>query len=151
MVEFVNLTPHEIVVYDESGKNVILRIPPSGQIARVHSEQVVVEKVDGIPVVVTVYSEVEGLPPVCENCKIYGQKNCPLIRGYTKEKIKENTNTNFCVLQVPKKYFIVSSIVAQHVSREDVLAPDTSPDSVVRDEKGRILGVRRFQVFNFSF
>jgi hypothetical protein len=42
--------------------------------------------------------------------------------------------------------YIVSSIVAQAVPhREDVIAPDTSPQGVVRDEKGQIIGVKRFQ------
>jgi hypothetical protein len=42
--------------------------------------------------------------------------------------------------------YIVSSIVAQAVPhREDVIAPDTSPQGVVRDEQGRIVGVKRFQ------
>jgi len=29
--------------------------------------------------------------------------------------------------------------------REDVVAPDTSPNGVVRDEEGRIVDVKRFQ------
>ena len=50
----------------------------------------------------------------------------------------------------PDTVYIVSSLVAQSLAtsgRNDVLAPDTGPDSVIRDEAGRIIGVRRFQVF----
>jgi hypothetical protein len=44
--------------------------------------------------------------------------------------------------------FIVSSVVAQAVAgRDDVVAPDTGPESVVRDAEGKIIGVRRFQKF----
>ncbi|MCP3966695.1 MAG: hypothetical protein GY718_10145 [Lentisphaerae bacterium] len=45
-------------------------------------------------------------------------------------------------------YLIVSILVLQagRDHRPDLLAPDTGPDSVVRDEKGNILGVRRFQI-----
>jgi len=46
----------------------------------------------------------------------------------------------------PNTLYIVSSLVAQACSsRDDVVAPDTSPQGVVRDEKGQIIGVRRFQ------
>jgi hypothetical protein len=38
--------------------------------------------------------------------------------------------------------------VAQAVAgRDDVVAPDTGPESVVRDAEGKIIGVRRFQKF----
>lgn len=41
--------------------------------------------------------------------------------------------------------FIVSSLVMGQVRhRKDCIAPDTGPDSVKRDEKGRIIGVSRF-------
>lgn len=44
--------------------------------------------------------------------------------------------------------YIVSRIVRDAVPvtlRDDLLVPDTGPDSVVRDESGRIIGVRRLQ------
>jgi hypothetical protein len=42
---------------------------------------------------------------------------------------------------------IVSYVVLQAMpkTRRDVVCPDTGPDSVVRDENGNILGVKRFQ------
>jgi hypothetical protein len=44
----------------------------------------------------------------------------------------------------PGTYYIVSAMVAQAVAgRPDVLSPDTGPDSALRDEEGRITGVRR--------
>lgn len=50
-------------------------------------------------------------------------------------------------LPAPKEghVFVVSSLVQGQVPhRRDVLSPDTGPGSVVRDENGRIIGVRRF-------
>ena len=41
--------------------------------------------------------------------------------------------------------FIVSSIVLAACDREDLIAPDTGPGSVVRDGNGHIVGVKRFQ------
>jgi hypothetical protein len=42
--------------------------------------------------------------------------------------------------------YIVSFLVCQACpDRADLVAPDTTPDSVVRDENGRIVGVKRFQ------
>ncbi|RLF90973.1 hypothetical protein DRN43_00585 [Thermococci archaeon] len=45
--------------------------------------------------------------------------------------------------------FIVSMPVAQYLAgRRDIVAPDTGPESAVRDSNGRILGVRRFMRFS---
>ena len=43
-------------------------------------------------------------------------------------------------------YFVVSGMVlsALNGSRLDVIAPDTSPASAVRDPQGRMIGVKRF-------
>jgi len=110
MVKFVNLTPHEIVVVGEN-KEVKTVILPSGEIARVKIKQEFTTTVEGIPVVKTIFYEVEGLP-------------------------EPQSDT----------IYIVSSLVAQAVPhREDVVAPDTSPEGVVRDSEGRIIGVKRFQ------
>jgi hypothetical protein len=48
----------------------------------------------------------------------------------------------------PNTIYIVSSFVAQALSyRLDVLAPNTSPSMVVRDEKGNIIRVKGLQKF----
>jgi len=59
--KLVNLTPHEVTIYDENG-NVKLRIPPSGQVARVKSRQVKIGEINGIPVFKTEFYDIEGLP-----------------------------------------------------------------------------------------
>ena len=45
--------------------------------------------------------------------------------------------------------FVVSSLVAQRLAnvRTDVVSPDTSPQSVVRNDAGHVVGVKRFQRF----
>jgi len=45
----------------------------------------------------------------------------------------------------PGKVYIVSSLVAQHVRRPDVLAPDTGPTAIRQD--GQIVAVTRLQRF----
>ena len=43
-------------------------------------------------------------------------------------------------------FYIVSVIVLNLLpKRSDLLCPDTGPESAVRDDKGRIIGVMRFQ------
>ncbi|MEM5868250.1 MAG: hypothetical protein QXG39_10080 [Candidatus Aenigmatarchaeota archaeon] len=58
----VNLTPHEIVVYDSSGQNILFKIPPSGTVARVSTFQQKVGELNGIPIYKTTYGKVENLP-----------------------------------------------------------------------------------------
>jgi hypothetical protein len=43
-------------------------------------------------------------------------------------------------------FFIVSSLVRSNSDRSDLISPDTSPNSVVRSDDGKIIGVRGFQV-----
>jgi len=112
---FTNLTPHEVVVYDTAG-NVVLRVPPSGQVARVSTQSTVIGAINGIPVRKTVYGPITGLPDPIDGT-----------------------------------VYIVSTVVLlalkdKGVHRPDVVSPDTNPDSAVRDESGKIMGVRYFQV-----
>jgi len=65
--------------------------------------------------------------------------NIPLVR-----------NTLGKVVDLPEPVngivYIVSFLVCQACpDRTDLIAPDTTPASVVRDENGRIIGVKRFQ------
>ena len=115
MVKFVNLTPHEVVVYSQDGKEIVLRIPPSGTIARVTTISRVVGYIDGIPVRKTEYDKIEGLPEPQED-------------------------TIFIVSTV-----LLVALKERGIKRTDVVSPDTNPDSAVRDKDGRIIGVKYFQ------
>lgn len=63
--------------------------------------------------------------------------------------VVHKTYTEVLDLPEPKKYttYIVSVLVlnALNGTRNDVMCPDTGTDSVVRDDKGHILGVKRLQ------
>ena len=47
---------------------------------------------------------------------------------------------------VPGKLLIVSSLVKAASGRDDLVSPDTSPTGAVRDDNGRIIGVRGIAV-----
>ena len=57
----VNLTPHEIAVYDAAGESVLQVIPSSGM-ARAAQTREPLDKINGIPVSKTGYGAVTGLP-----------------------------------------------------------------------------------------
>ena len=111
--KIVNLTLHTLNIYDPDGQDVVMSIEPSGDTARVNSTTVIVGEINGIPVVKTSFTAVEGLPE-----------------------------------PEPGAVYVTSTLVAQAAHRPDVIAPDTGPQSAVRDEGGRIRGVRRFQMFD---
>ena len=59
--EIVDLTPHEITVYDAAGESVLQVIPSSGM-ARAAQTREPLDDINGIPVSKTGYGAVEGLP-----------------------------------------------------------------------------------------
>ncbi|HDI51833.1 MAG TPA: hypothetical protein ENF45_04315 [Bacteroidetes bacterium] len=101
---FVNLTPHDINIYD-SNNNLVATIPRSGKVARVTMEQKTVGYIDvnghKIPVKKTIYGEIENLPDP--------QPNTIYI-------------VSLLVLQ------------ALGGTRDDVLAPDTGAGAVRDDQ-----------------
>lgn len=56
----LNLTPHPITLQFPDGTRATL--PPSGQLARVTTEEVVVGWASGLPVVSRTFGQVTGLP-----------------------------------------------------------------------------------------
>ena len=68
-MEIMNLTPHEVSIVDEDG-NVIVKIAPSGVVARARQTDEIVGEVvvDGqtVTLVESVFGEVEGLPEPAE-------------------------------------------------------------------------------------
>jgi hypothetical protein len=119
-VRIINLTPHELNVYDSEGK-VILSIPPPKDVpiprVQVRSEIVGEVEVDGvkIPVRRVVYGDVENLPPP-EEGTIYVVST-----------------------------FVTLALREKGVERRDLLSPDTNVDSAVRDSSGKVLGVKYLQ------
>jgi hypothetical protein len=119
-VKLVNLTSHELNVYNSEGK-VILSIPPPKDtpIPRVSikSEVVGTIDVDGVEVPIrrVVYGDVEYLP-LPEEGTIYVVST-----------------------------FVTLALRDKGIKREDLLSPDTNTDSVIRDKDGRVLGVKYLQ------
>ncbi len=74
-----------------------------------------VESINGIPVVRTTYGEIEGLPEPEEG-----------------------------VVNIVS-YVILNALKTKGDFRTDVVAPDTSPSGVARDEDGIVIGVKGFQ------
>lgn len=60
-INFVNLTPHSIVIFDDAG-NTILTVEPSGQIARCNVTREKIGNVNGIPINKSRFGKVENLP-----------------------------------------------------------------------------------------
>lgn len=61
-MEFINLTPHDVVLVDLNTKEVKRTFKASGELARVTTSTEIVDNIDGIDITVTKFSEVYGLP-----------------------------------------------------------------------------------------
>ena len=110
----INLTPHTVNIIGEDG-SIIASISPAGKVARVKT---VATKTGTI--------EVDGRTIDVVSTS-YGEV----------EDLPASTSD---------KIYIVSVLVLQALrgSRTDIVCPDTGPESVVRDPKGGITGVKRF-------
>lgn len=129
MVVFVNLTPHNIDIYSADGHR-LFTIPKSGKVARVEANPEVVGDVGGIPLRKVSYGDitVDGEP----------------IFDYVARSVSSTGQV----------VYIVSIVVLQALKTKGYklttksfrfVAPDTNPDSVVRDKDGNIIGVKAFQ------
>lgn len=110
MQPIVNLTPHPLVILSVGGT---LRIPQSGNIARVRHEQVPLDTVDGIPVYSTVYRDIEGLPEPKPGVTL-------VVSSLIQHALKQ-----------------------QGIERPDVLSPGTGPNDSAVKENNRIVAVTR--------
>lgn len=61
-MKFVNLTPHEIVVYAEEKEKVLLKVPAEGIVPRVSTTQETIGDINGVPVRKNTYGTIENLP-----------------------------------------------------------------------------------------
>lgn len=64
-MEFVNLTPHAIVIYARENaliQEILLEVPTSGNLARCKEHHVDMGNLGIVPVIKTTYGEVDGLP-----------------------------------------------------------------------------------------
>jgi hypothetical protein len=61
-MEIINLTPHDITIYDSTGTRILAIVPVGRPMARVASRAEIVDSIDGVPVVETVWGDVVDLP-----------------------------------------------------------------------------------------
>lgn len=66
-MEIVNLTPHPLNIHLPSGE--VKTYEPTGEVARVKTSSRQGGEVDGCPLFVTEYGDVEGLPPPQEGVR----------------------------------------------------------------------------------
>lgn len=66
----INLTPHAISLELTDGK--VTTFPPSGQLARVATIEVVIGETYGVPLINRTMGEVTGLPPEGVECLVSG-------------------------------------------------------------------------------
>ena len=66
-MEFVNLTPHDVVIVDFETREIKRTFKASGNLARVTTSTEVVGNIDGIDITETRFSEVYGLPEPQDN------------------------------------------------------------------------------------
>ena len=113
-VNLVNLTPHEINIYNDKNEKV-LSIPSSG-VARAKQTRELIGYLElngvKVPINISSYGEPEGLP----------------------EKSRGTL-------------YLVSPILLSSSARSDLVGVDTGPGSSVRDENGRILGVKNLLLY----
>lgn len=128
-INYVNLTPHEIVIVRPERET--LRIPPSGTVLRVKTESLEVSRTkDGIPI--------HKVVPLAESLS----DAMWTIRShlYTPD---EPWLCNYVILSGLALDWLEPRLTDEESVR--VLAPDTGPGSVVRDAHGRIAGVQAFR------
>jgi len=109
--KILNLTPHAVVIQDVDGRRVY--IPPSGQVARVESEERMVgtAPLDGVtvPVYARHLKTITGLPDSDEPCIVSS--------------------------------LVLEAVRTQQPWRRNVYAPDTG-STAIRDTEGRLVAVR---------
>jgi hypothetical protein len=60
-VTVINLTPHDVNVYDDAG-NIVATYPATGQSVRVETKTEKIGEINGVPVSTQTYGEITGLP-----------------------------------------------------------------------------------------
>lgn len=61
-MKLTNLTPHSLNLFDASGENQVATVAPSGNAARISTNNTLDGEVDGVPIFRQVTGELTGLP-----------------------------------------------------------------------------------------
>jgi len=95
-IKWVNLTPHDINIYSPDGRSMLASISPSGNVARVETEEEFVGYINGLPVKRIKYKRIIGLP-------------------------KPEDNVFYIVSSI-----VLIALKAMGIKRNDVVAPNTN-------------------------
>ena len=116
-MKFINLTPHEINICNDSG-DIILKILPSGKQLRLQTKSVLVASLNGVPVYKTKFE-------------------------LDKEEVKELLKDQEAIYIVST---LLLQALKENGIEGQFIAPNTNPEFVIRDAQGKIIGVKAFQV-----
>ena len=133
-MKLVNLTPHRVVICNAMGET-ILAVEPSGETARIEEKFFADEPVitGDVSIPVAVIGRGRDSRP-----RVVGIPDRPQLANWDGEPIGYAPITTI---------YVVSRLVAELAGRPDVMAPDTGPQSVIRNDAGQIVGVRRLLAF----
>lgn len=110
-MNLVNLTPHSLNLYTPTG---VIKLPASGQLARVRSTSEPAGEILGMPVIRSSFEPVVGLPD-------------------------PQPGTSYIVSSL-----VLAALRAESKHRADLLAPGTGPnDGAVRNSANQVVGVTR--------
>ena len=136
-VKTINLTPHDINVYEPDGKTMFCVIPSKGIVRSGTVEQ----------------SSMGTLSPhwTLDSFRLVDTNadhpaTIPLVSPQTPTGVTPESQE---LLDRYSGCNLIVSLYAAKVLKDwthKILVPDTGPDSVVRNPEGQILGVRRFEV-----
>ena len=137
-VDFVNLTPHAIVLRD--GDGVDHTIPPSGQVARISTYTV--PAVSAIYPDADLFVRVESLGPV--GWEDFANWVLPLSVSQPKQRICAVVSSMFLDGMVTEEMMGNNDSETWRWLLRHLVAPNTD-ESAIRNEKGHIVAVRKFR------
>jgi len=132
MVKVLNFTPHSINLFSVE-REVIASFPSVGSIRlneKVLSEGIIYK----LPVVESKWNGVSVV--VSKDSDVIKGKAVIIVSLPVLTTIKDNQKVRDKLVKILKE---------KGIEVVEILAPDTSPASAVRDEQGRIVGVKRFK------
>ena len=131
MEKILNLTPHDVVIY--KGNKPTAVFPSAGSI-RLTEKVKEASPVAGIPTAITEFNGVSV---------VLSQDFCTQVQDavvIVSLPVLQATKENPFILEKIKKV-----LKDKNITLKAIVAPDTGNDSVVRNKKGQIIGVKRFK------
>jgi len=131
MEKILNLTPHDVVIYERNKP--VAAFPSAGSI-RLTEKVKEASPVAGIPTVVTEFNGVSVV--LAQDFCTQVQDAVVIVSLPVLQAIKENPFIREKIKKVLKD---------KNINLKAIVAPDTGNDSVVKNKKNQIIGVKRFR------